>query len=158
MSGEHDPDTSYRPDTLTMMHAPQSRPDPPNAIASTSGLPIVISDSDSKPVSRLPSPGVEAFTPSRSPSPHVEDWDAAQEIDPVAEEGDFAEFVSKVKGKDIDDARREIDDEIKLLNHQKKLALRDSEEITQQMVAQIMVRVSFTVTTPRWLLVEPSFR
>jgi DNA excision repair protein ERCC-5 len=88
----------------------------------------------------------------------VEDWDAAQEIDPVAEEGDFAEFVSKVKGKDIDDARREIDDEIKLLNHQKKLALRDSEEITQQMVAQIMVRVSFTVTTPLWLLVEPSFR
>ncbi|KAF8896462.1 hypothetical protein BD779DRAFT_1496047 [Infundibulicybe gibba] len=43
-----------------------------------------------------------------------------------------------VKNKNIQDVRREIDDEIKSLNHQKKAAIRDSEDITQQMVSQIM--------------------
>ena len=66
-------------------------------------------------------------------------------MDAAAEEGEFARFVSHVKGKDIDDVRREIDDEIKSLNQQKKLAMRNSEEITQQMVAQIMVRINSTI-------------
>jgi hypothetical protein len=61
-------------------------------------------------------------------------------MDPHAEEGEFARFISQVKGKDIDDVRREIDDEIKSLNQQKKAAMRDSEDITQQMISQIMVR------------------
>ncbi|KAH9942772.1 PIN domain-like protein [Amylocystis lapponica] len=87
---------------------------------------------------------------SRSPSPTggpsqdvggaaADDWDAAQEMDPQAEEGEFARFISQVKGKDIDAVRREIDDEIRGLNQQKKAALRDAEDITQQMVAQIML-------------------
>jgi DNA excision repair protein ERCC-5 len=62
-------------------------------------------------------------------------------MDPHAEEGEFARFLSQVKGKDLDDVRREIDDEIKSLNQQKKTAMRDSEDITQQMIAQIMVRL-----------------
>ncbi|KAI0303796.1 hypothetical protein B0F90DRAFT_1709118 [Multifurca ochricompacta] len=72
--------------------------------------------------------------------PVVEDsWDAAQEMDPRAEEGEFARFLSQVKGRDLDDVRREIDEEIKTLNQQKKSAMRDSDDITQQMIAQIMV-------------------
>jgi DNA excision repair protein ERCC-5 len=75
----------------------------------------------------------------QAPSPVHDSWDAAQEMDPHAEEGEFARFISQVKGKDIGDVRREIDDEIKSLNQQKKAAMRDSEDITQQMISQIMV-------------------
>jgi DNA excision repair protein ERCC-5 len=84
-----------------------------------------------------------------STSPVHDPWDAAQEMDPQAEEGEFARFMSQVKGKDIDDVRREIDDEIKSLNQQKKAAMRDSEDITQQMISQIMVRwIQLTTFSP----------
>jgi DNA excision repair protein ERCC-5 len=94
--------------------------------------------------SRSPSPVADslfATETAASKATTVEDsWDAAQEMDPHAEEGEFARFLSQVKGKDLDDVRREIDEEIKTLNQQKKAAMRDSEDITQQMIAQIMVR------------------
>ena len=91
------------------------------------------------------------FAPSRSPSPSehipddskIESWDAAQEMDPHAEEGEFAKFMSHVKGKDLDDVRREIDVEIETLHQQRKAAMRDSEDITQQMITQIMVCLYF---------------
>ena len=87
---------------------------------------------------------------SRSPSPAVglshndnlalrDTLDAAQEMDIHTEEGEFARFVSQVKGRDLDDVRAEIDQEIKSLHHQKKAAMRDSDDITQQMISQIMV-------------------
>jgi DNA excision repair protein ERCC-5 len=93
--------------------------------------------------SRSPSPAVggspdEVDVPRQSSTSH-ETWDAAQEMDPHAEEGEFARFVSQVKGRDLDDVRAEIDDEIKSLNQQRKAAMRDSEDITQQMISQIMV-------------------
>ncbi|KAF9485169.1 PIN domain-like protein [Pholiota conissans] len=84
--------------------------------------------------SRTPSPTQENF-----PLPEtIEEWDAAQEMDPHAEEGEFARFMSQMKGKNVDDVRKEIDEEIKVLNQQRKAAMRDSEDITQQMIAQIM--------------------
>ncbi|KAH9959585.1 hypothetical protein BC827DRAFT_1212397 [Russula dissimulans] len=93
--------------------------------------------------SRPPSPVADALLTTETPASKasvVEDsWDAAQEMDLHAEEGEFARFLSQVKGKDLDDVRREIDEEIKTLNQQKKAAMRDSEDITQQMIAQIMV-------------------
>ncbi|KAF8501684.1 hypothetical protein F5888DRAFT_1875010 [Russula emetica] len=93
--------------------------------------------------SRSPSPVEDSLFATETPASKattVEDsWDAAQEMDPHAEEGEFARFLSQVKGKDLDDVRREIDEEIKTLNQQKKAAMRDSEDITQQMIAQIMV-------------------
>ena len=90
-------------------------------------------------ISRTPSPSREALD-LRPPSPPIaEDWDAAEEMDVQAEEGEFARFISQVKGKDLSSVRKEIDDEIKALNEQKKAAMRDSEDITQQMVSQIMV-------------------
>lgn len=94
--------------------------------------------------SRPPSPE-ELFSDddeSRPLTPPVEerDWDPAHEMNPDAEEGDFAQFVSQVKGRDIDDVRREIDEEIASLNNQRKNAMRDAEDINQQMVNQIMVR------------------
>ena len=66
-------------------------------------------------------------------------FDAANEIDVHAEEGEFARFLSQVKGRDLHQVRKEIDDEIHVLNQQKKAALRDAEDVNQQMVAQIMV-------------------
>ena len=95
--------------------------------------------------SRSPSPVADALsatdaTTSKVPAVDDDTWDAAQEMDAHAEEGEFARFLSQVKGKDLDDVRREIDEEIKTLNQQKKAAMRDSDDITQQMIAQIMVR------------------
>jgi len=88
---------------------------------------------------------------SRSPSPSARppiptsgkdkiDWDPAQEMDVEAEAGEFAEFLSQVKGRDLDTVREEIDAEIRQLNSEKKNTQRDSEEMSQQTVAQIMVR------------------
>ncbi|KAH9984395.1 hypothetical protein BJV77DRAFT_924176, partial [Russula vinacea] len=91
--------------------------------------------------SRSPSPVADVLvteTPASNVTAVEESWDAAQEMDAHAEEGEFARFLSQVKGKDLDDVRREIDDEIMTLNLQKKAAMRDSEDITQQMIAQIM--------------------
>lgn len=100
-------------------------------------------DEDISGWSRSPSPVVGLEQPQpRSSSPVVEDWDAAQEMDPAAEEGEFAQFMSHVKGKDLDEVRREIDDEIQVLNTQKKAAMRDSEDINQQMISQIMMLLS----------------
>ncbi|KAL1949520.1 hypothetical protein VTO73DRAFT_8401 [Trametes versicolor] len=90
--------------------------------------------------SRSPSPsGDPTKDAARRAQGAAEDWDAAQELDPHAEEGEFARFISQVKGKDIESVRREIDDEIRDLNRQKKTAMRDSEDITQQMISQIMI-------------------
>ncbi|CAA7266955.1 unnamed protein product [Cyclocybe aegerita] len=97
--------------------------------------------------SRTPTPTpVREIYNSRPPSPAAreeDDWDAAQEMDVQAEEGEFARFVSQVKGRNMDEVRKEIDDEIKQLNLQRKAAMRDSEDITQQMIAQIMTMLRF---------------
>ena len=95
--------------------------------------------------SRSPSPS--ALPPIPTSKKDKLDWDAAQEMDVEAEEGGFAEFISQVKGKDLDTVREEIDAEIRQLNKEKKNAQRDSEEMNQQMVAQIMVRDCCTLST-----------
>ncbi|TFK92661.1 PIN domain-like protein [Polyporus arcularius HHB13444] len=115
------------------------------APSSSSGVPHSIevessSDSEADPGetrwSRSPSP---TAGPSTGETRAEESWDAAQEIDTNAEEDEYTRFLSQVKGKDIDAIRREIDDEIRELNKQKKNAMRDSEDITQQMISQIMI-------------------
>ncbi|KAG9037849.1 DNA repair protein rad2 [Tulasnella sp. JGI-2019a] len=83
-----------------------------------------------------PSASVEPPKPKKA---HTKDFDAADEIDINAEEGDFAAFISQVKGQDLDAARKEVDNEILALNKEKKAAMRDSEDVTQQMIGQIKV-------------------
>ena len=97
-------------------------------------------EDEAVPWDRLPSPqpGGSSSKPVAVPST-ADGWDAADEMDPHAEEGEFARFISQVRGKDIESVRREIDDEIRELHQQRKAALRDSEDITQQMISQIMV-------------------
>ncbi|KAH8117820.1 hypothetical protein DFH11DRAFT_1570873 [Phellopilus nigrolimitatus] len=70
--------------------------------------------------------------------PQDEGWDAAHEMDVQEEEGEFARFAAHVKGKDLDSVRHEIDEEIRQLHQQRKAAMRDSEDVTQAMIAQIM--------------------
>ncbi|KAL1724476.1 hypothetical protein EV715DRAFT_268993 [Schizophyllum commune] len=70
--------------------------------------------------------------------PH-DDFDAAHEMDATAEEGEFARFLSQVKGRDLASVRSEIDDEITSLRQQRTAAMRAAEDVTQQMVAQIMI-------------------
>ncbi|KLO08780.1 PIN domain-like protein, partial [Schizopora paradoxa] len=87
--------------------------------------------------SRSPSPANKEL-PEEKAAENEEHFDAAAEMDPHEEEGEFARFVSQVKGKDLDTVRREIDEEIRTLNSQRKAAMRDSEDVNQAMVAQIM--------------------
>ncbi|KAM6504470.1 hypothetical protein JOM56_001413 [Amanita muscaria] len=109
-----------------------SNDNPPSVQASPDG-----SDQEQIAWSRSPSPVAENI--GGNVAVHPDDgWDAAQEMDPHAEEGEFARFMSQVKGKSIEDVRREIDAEIESLNQQRKAAMRDSEDITQQMITQIM--------------------
>ncbi|THH30012.1 hypothetical protein EUX98_g4160 [Antrodiella citrinella] len=101
------------------------------------------SDEHSTRWSRSPSPTLLPTSESGETVPKTDDkhdgWDAAQEMDPQAEEGEYALFMSQVRGKDLEVVRREIDEEIKSLNQQRKAAMRDSEDITQQMISQIMM-------------------
>lgn len=66
--------------------------------------------------------------------------------DMVAEEDDYARFMAQIKNRDLNEVRTEIDDEIRVLNSQNKVAMRDSDEITQAMIAQI--QVSYTAPEP----------
>jgi DNA excision repair protein ERCC-5 len=77
--------------------------------------------------------------PSNEQDQEHEDFDAAHEMDPDAEAGEFARWMSQVKGRDLDDVRKEIEQEINGLRKEQKAAMRDSEDITGQMIAQIMV-------------------
>ena len=67
-----------------------------------------------------------------------EDVDMNRE-DMVAEEDDYARFMAQIKNRDLNEVRTEIDDEIRVLHSQNKVAMRDSDEITQAMVGQIQV-------------------
>ncbi|KAL5525958.1 hypothetical protein ACEPAG_7296 [Sanghuangporus baumii] len=69
---------------------------------------------------------------------HDEGWDAAEEMNVHEETGEFARFAAQVRGRDLDTVRAEIDDEIRLLRDQRKIAMRDAEDVNQAMVAQIM--------------------
>ncbi|KIL67529.1 hypothetical protein M378DRAFT_122537 [Amanita muscaria Koide BX008] len=109
-----------------------SNDNPPSVQASPDG-----SDQEQIAWSRSPSPAAENIGGNAAVHPD-DGWDAAQEMDPHAEEGEFARFMSQVKGKSIEEVRREIDAEIESLNQQRKAAMRDSEDITQQMITQIM--------------------
>jgi DNA excision repair protein ERCC-5 len=60
-------------------------------------------------------------------------------VDMNAEGDDYARFLSQIKGRNLIEVRQEIDNEIRTLNQQNKVAMRDSEEITHQMVAQIQL-------------------
>lgn len=87
-----------------------------------------------------PIPGNQKGPKITSDNSRVDEaWDAAEEMDIFAEEGDFAELVSQMKNQDLEMSRKEIDEEIKVLNKQRKAAMRDSEDVSQHMVSQIMV-------------------
>ena len=98
------------------------------------------SESDAEPWSRPASPSEDLAMEAAKQAKADDDWDAAQEMDPHAEESEYAQFISQVRGRNLDEVRKEIDDEIRNLNEQRKVAMRDSEDITQQMISQIMVR------------------
>ena len=108
----------------------------PNAL-DTSGLFAFDSD-EGEHWSRSPSPIGDGAKGSKG-TVNDDHWDAAHEMDASREEGEFARFVSQVKGKDINSVQKEIDEEIRSLNQQRKAAMRDSEDVTQVMVTQIMV-------------------
>ncbi|KAF7374804.1 hypothetical protein MSAN_00366100 [Mycena sanguinolenta] len=145
-SGVPDEAESIPDDDLVEVMAPALQDPAPEMEASPPHRPARTELEDDEPFSdwsRSPSPiiGIDQPQP-RAASPVPENWDAAQEMDPDAEESEFAQFVAQVKGKDLDEVQQEIDDEIRVLNAQKKAALRDSEDVNQQMISQIMMMLS----------------
>ncbi|KAG1739201.1 uncharacterized protein EDB91DRAFT_1054037 [Suillus paluster] len=119
---------------------PPSQPSSSSMVTPEAPIPESDDESDIE-WSRSPSPvhGAAPESAEQGASAAAETWDAAQEMDPHAEEGEFVRFISQVKGKDLNAVRDEIDEEIRTLNQQKKAAMRDSEDITQQMISQIML-------------------
>jgi len=115
--------------------SPSPRPRPPGTEAgpSTSGMALDHSRGLLDPD--------ESFDqgPPGEQDQEQEAFDAAHEMDPDAEAGEFARWMSQVKGRDLDDVRKEIEQEINGLRKEQKAAMRDSEDITGQMIAQIMV-------------------
>lgn len=77
--------------------------------------------------------------PSGERDQEHEDFDAAHEMDPDAEAGEFARWISQVKGRNLEEVRKEIEQEINGLRKEQRAAMRDSEDITGQMITQIMV-------------------
>lgn len=93
--------------------------------------------------------------PSHSPAlkvPRDEDEDDGNlaRADMVAESDDYARFVASIKHRDLNEVRGEIDDEIRVLNAENRVAMRDSDEITSSMIAQI--QASFFFFSFRFLL------
>ena len=125
------------------------RPSSPTSTVLSPAVHVPEEDSDHSAIewSRSPSPIGEPSTNDVSVvgrhTEKEESWDAAQEMDPHQEAGEFARFISQMKGRDLDTVRVEIDEEIRELNRQKKAAIRDSEDITQHMISQIMVCASY---------------
>ncbi|TYJ54137.1 hypothetical protein B9479_005235 [Cryptococcus floricola] len=66
----------------------------------------------------------------------ADDGDLAP-ADVAAESDDYARFIASIKGRNLEEVRGELDDEIRVLNSENKVAMRDSDEITASMVAQI---------------------
>ncbi|WVQ72489.1 hypothetical protein IAR50_002044 [Cryptococcus sp. DSM 104548] len=66
----------------------------------------------------------------------ADDGDLAP-ADVAAESDDYARFIASIKGRNLEEVRGELDDEIRVLNSENRVAMRDSDEISASMVAQI---------------------
>ncbi|WRT66434.1 uncharacterized protein IL334_003390 [Kwoniella shivajii] len=86
----------------------------------------------------MPRPALQPTDSATTIPSEVEDQDG--DITPgdmAAEEDDYARFIAQIKGRDLNEVRTEIDDEIRILNSENRNAMRDSDEITQTMIVQI---------------------
>lgn len=115
--------------------SPSPRPRPPAGVLGSSTSVLTLDRSRGL---LDPDESFEQVPPGERDQEH-EDFDAAHEMDPDAEVGEFARWMSQVKGRNLDDVRKEIEQEINVLRKEQKAAMRDSEDITGQMIAQIMV-------------------
>ena len=118
--------------------SPSPRPRPPAGEAGPSAPALAL---DSSRGLLDPDESFEKLPPGERDREH-EDFDAAHEMDIDAEAGEFARWMSQVKGRNLDDVRKEIEQEINGLRKEQKAAMRDSEDITGQMIAQIMVSLA----------------
>ncbi|WWC89262.1 uncharacterized protein L201_004183 [Kwoniella dendrophila CBS 6074] len=86
----------------------------------------------------LPRPALQPTDSATTIPSEVEDQDGDLTTgDMAAEEDDYARFLAQIKGRDLNEVRTEIDDEIRILNSENRNAMRDSDEITQSMIVQI---------------------
>jgi hypothetical protein len=106
--------------------------------------PLVLSDDDEEdmkiPWSRSPTPS-GARSPVAVPVHTEPDFDSARSRSSrlQAEDEEHASFMSKVQGKSYAAMRESLDAEISALRKERAAALRDAEDVTAQMSAQIQV-------------------
>lgn len=98
-----------------------------------------LDDSRSLEWSLSPEPEARRMQTDMFPPPPPELEEDEGGVDMNAEGDDYARFLASIKHRNLEQVRQEIDNEIRNLNQQNKVAMRDSEEITHQMVAQIQV-------------------
>ncbi|WVR07094.1 hypothetical protein IAU60_004133 [Kwoniella sp. DSM 27419] len=92
----------------------------------------------SKSPEPVPRPALQPTDSATTIPSEVEDQDGDITTgDMAAEEDDYARFIAQIKSRDLNEVRTEIDDEIRVLNSANKVAMRDSDEITQAMIGQI---------------------
>ncbi|KAF6742054.1 flap structure-specific endonuclease [Ephemerocybe angulata] len=75
---------------------------------------------------------------SNNKTPSIKTSTLQRRWTPMQRRANSRTFLSQVKGRDLHQVRKEIDDEIMVLNQQKKAAMRDAEDVNQQMISQIM--------------------
>lgn len=101
-----------------------------------------LDDSRSIEWSQSPEPERRATQKRTFPTPPPDLEEDEGGIDMNAEGDDYARFLASIQHRNLEQVRQELDNEIRDLNQQNKVAMRDSEEITHQMVAQIQVSLS----------------
>ena len=124
----------------SMPHPPTAPDDLPRTPrrSTTTALPVIKTTQRTPDDERFADDQLQTQTRDDDKHAHNE-WDAAEEIDVAAEQAQFASFFSQVQNRSVDQLREEIDKELRGLQAQKKAAMRDSEDITQQMVGQIQM-------------------
>lgn len=123
--------------SLSPRPTPQTAPALPPSNRSNNQEDIEMSMSPPASIREVP----EADRSFSNPPSDLED---DNEVDMNAEEDDYARFLAQVKGKDLREVQEDLDQEIKVLNAQRKKLTREGDEnITQQMTSQIQVSLPF---------------
>lgn len=131
-------------DPLSEWTAPQKNEHIPTNDDSGEFAPVQLSDEDEDdvpvPWSRSPTPS-GARSPVAVPVHTAPDFDSAQSRTSrlQAEEEEHATFMSQLQGKSYATMRESLDAEIAALRKERAAALRDAEDVTTQMSAQIQV-------------------
>lgn len=144
-NSDEDHDEDYEDDSRSIAWSRSPSPPPHQSRGSTSAAPQRPPLEPNQSMQSVDSTG-SAEAPDFGDEGEDVDMNAN---DMVEEQDDYARFLANIKNRDLNEVRTEIDDEIRILNGQNKVAMRDSDEITLAMIAQIQVSCAIPRHHPR---------